>query len=442
MPGPGKNGVLYVYMNGYRVGVLGRNAGGGLGYTYARDWLTTRGARPISLSLPLRKEPHRGAEVYNFFDNLLPDNPAIRTRIQIRFQCSTDRPFDLLAKIGGDCVGAIQLLGAPMAPDVRHVQAEPLGEAEIAALLRNHRQVPLGMAPEVDDFRISLAGAQEKTALLKYKEGWWRPKGTTATSHIFKPPIGTLEAAGMDLSNSCENEWLCHKIAQAFGLPVAPSEVLIFEDQKALVVERFDRRWSQDNTWLMRLPTEDTCQALGVSPQLRYESDGGPGIAAIMELLLGSETAREDRDTFIKTQILFWLLAATDGHAKNFSLFLLPGGAFRLAPLYDIMTVHPLIAGQQLPTQKVKLAMALYGKTRHANLQWIQPRHWLTTAKRIRYSQELTLQALNDMCAQIDMVIENVANELPTDFPHDLAEQVFEGMRSARDKHVPAIKKL
>jgi serine/threonine-protein kinase HipA len=442
MSEPGKNDTLHVYMNGYRVGALCRYAGGGLTFAYARDWLATRGARPVSLSLPLRKEPYLGDEVYNFFDNLLPDNPAIRARIQTRFKCATDRPFDLLAQVGGDCVGAMQLVGSSEAPDVKRVQADPLNEAEVAELLRNYRQAPLGMAPGTDDFRISLAGAQEKTALLKYKNGWWRPKGATPTSHIFKPPIGKLEASGMDFSDSCENEWLCHRIARAFGLQTARSEVLTFEDQKALVVERFDRKWSQDGTWLMRLPTEDTCQALGVSPQLRYESDGGPGIASIMDLLLGSESAREDRDIFIKAQILFWLLAATDGHAKNFSLFLLPGGAFRLAPLYDIMTVYPLIAGQQLPMQKARLAMALYGQNRHANLNWIQPRHWFTTAAKIRYSKELTRQYLNEMCAQIDTVIETVANGLPPGFPPALAEQVFEGMRNTRDVHLPAIENL
>lgn len=226
------------------------------------------------------------------------------------------------------------------------------------------------------------------------------------------------------------------------GLRAARSEVLTFEDQKALVVERFDRRWSQDGTWLMRLPIEDTCQALGVSPQLRYESDGGPRIASIMDLLLGSESAREDRDTFIKAQIFFWLMAATDGHAKNFSLFLFSGGAFRLAPLYDIMSVYPLIAGQQLSVRKAKLAMALYGKNRHADLHGIQPRHWLTTAEKIRYSKELTRQYLKEMCARIDTVIENVANELPLGFPPALAEQVFEGMRNTRDVHLPAIENL
>lgn len=99
-------------------------------------------------------------------------------------------------------------------------------------------------------------------------------------------------------------------------------------------------------------------------------------------------------------------------------------------------TVYPLIAGQQIPLQKAKLAMALYGKNRHANLHWIQPRYWLTTAERIRYSKDLTMQYLNELCAQIDTVIENVANALPPTFPHALAEQVFEGMRTTRLRKV------
>lgn len=129
MSKPGKKDVLYVYMNGYRVGELCLYAGGGLTFAYARDWLVTRGARPVSLSLCLRKEPYRGDEVYNFFDNLLPDNPAIRARIQTRFRCATDRPFDLLEKIGSDCVGAIQLTGSPEVPDVRQVKADPLSDS-------------------------------------------------------------------------------------------------------------------------------------------------------------------------------------------------------------------------------------------------------------------------------------------------------------------------
>lgn len=71
-----------------------------------------------------------------------------------------------------------------------------------------------------------------------------------------------------------------------------------FEDQKALVVERFDRKWSGDGQWIIRLPQEDMCQALGVSPLRKYQADGGPGISEIMEVLSNSDRAEHDKAQF------------------------------------------------------------------------------------------------------------------------------------------------
>ena len=112
--------------------------------------------------------------------------------------------------------------------------------------------------------------------------------------------------------------------------------------KKVLIVERFDRRWASNGSWLMRLPQEDFCQSLGIAPALKYESHGGPGIADAMTLLLGSRLAVQDREMFFKSQILFWMLAAIDGHGKNFSLFIEPGTSFRMTPLYDVISAYPL----------------------------------------------------------------------------------------------------
>ena len=146
------------------------------------------------------------------------------------------------------------------------------------------------MTDNEKDFRISIAGAQEKTALLYYQKKWCRPLGMTPTSHIFKLPIGFIQHQNMDLSDSCENEYLCLEIARAFGLPVANTRIENFLDVKVLIVERFDRQWSSDKTWLMRLPQEDLCQALGYSPNLKYEADGGPGIAEIYKISIGIQS--------------------------------------------------------------------------------------------------------------------------------------------------------
>ncbi|RLB54111.1 MAG: type II toxin-antitoxin system HipA family toxin, partial [Deltaproteobacteria bacterium] len=321
-------------MNGHIVGLWKRAKNGAHSFAYASEWLQSRFATPISLSLPLSSGSYVGAEVSTFFDNLLPDNPDIRRRMQSVLGADTVQPFDLLAAAGADCVGALQLLGTPDMPEVRRVEATRVSDADIATVLRAYRAHPLGMASEDGDFRISMAGAQEKTALLWYENRWHRPRASTPTSHVFKLPIGRIEHAGMDLGASVPNEWLCSRIAAALGLPVARAEMKRFDGVAVLVVERFDRRWSDDGTWLIRLPQEDLCQALGVPPGRKYEADGGPGMVQIMDLLLQSLQPHDDRRTFFRANVVFWLLGAIDGHAKNFSVFLHPAGRIQLTPLY------------------------------------------------------------------------------------------------------------
>ncbi len=231
-------------MNGRLVGYLRKLSSGALKFQYAPEWLATSGARPISLSLPLKAAAYEGDRVYNFFDNLLPDSERIRAMIQARFQMTSNQPFDLLAAIGLDCVGAIQLCAGQAVTDVEKVLTQPLTTPEIVKILEGYRTAPLGMLESIDDFRISVAGAQEKTALLWHDGQWCLPKGATPTSHLFKLPIGAIGHANLDLSASCENEWLCLEIAKAFGFDTARAEVQQFDTVKALVVERFDRRWS------------------------------------------------------------------------------------------------------------------------------------------------------------------------------------------------------
>jgi serine/threonine-protein kinase HipA len=265
--------------------------------------------------------------------------------------------FSLLAILGRDCVGALQFLPDDAAPGpAGRVVGHPIGNSEIGELLANLARNPLGLDAD-DDFRISIAGAQEKTALLKSNGQWLKPMGATATTHIFKPRIGRLPN-GINPSHSVENEYLCLTLARAFGLPAANVEMATFGDVRALVVERFDRLWTGDGR-LLRVPREDCCQALSVPWTLKYESEGGPGIRGIMRLLAGSDDAEGDQSRFLKSAIVFWLLGATDGHAKNFSLFLSPGGGFRMTPLYDVVSAQPSVNANQIGLNQYKLAMAV-----------------------------------------------------------------------------------
>ncbi len=419
---------LTVAMNGVDVGVLTLSRSGAMSFQYHEHWYNRPGARAISLSLPLSTKRYDGNRVFNFFNNLLPDSDTIRARIQARFHINSDHPFDLLHQIGKDCIGAIQLYpDHEMPASVQHTEAEPLTNSDIALLLRNYQHAPLGMDSD-SDFRISLAGAQEKTALLWWKNQWMLPRGSTPTSHILKLPIGFLEPHNIDLRQSNENEWLCLQILKGFGLPVAPAELGHFESQGVLIVERFDRRWSQDQSWLMRLPQEDFCQALGVSPALKYENDGGPGIAEGMKLLQGSQQAATDQERFFKLQILFWMLAAIDGHAKNFSLFLEPSSTYRMTPGYDVLSAFPLMRAGSLPAPKAKMAMSLKSKHRHYHWRRIEPRHFLSTAKWVGFSEQRALALLAECALQTPLVIEACQAALPKQFPEVIASSIFEGL--------------
>lgn len=424
---------LYLFMNGQKVGRLLRDAAGKLELTYAEEWLGSEARRPLSLSLPLSSQRHSGEVVENFFDNLLPDSQPIRNRIQTRFGARTNRSFDLLWHIGRDCVGALQLFPEDAAMDIRRVEAEPLTETQIAETLRNYRTMPLGMGADTE-FRISMAGAQEKTALLRLNNEWHRPLGATPTTHIFKLPIGRIEHSNMDLSDSVENEWLCHLILKAYGIPVANAEIATFGHVKTLVVERFDRRWAEDRSWIIRLPQEDMCQALGEPPALKYESDGGPGIAPIMELLFGSSEGLVDRKRFMTMQVAFWLLGAIDGHAKNFSIFLLPGGAFRLTPAYDILSAYPLVAKRQLGQANCRMAMAVRGKNRHYHWSRILHRHWMETAHTCRFPEDEMEVVISDLLNRMDEVLQSVTDQLPPSFPADVGGPILDGMKEARDR--------
>lgn len=422
---------LGVWMNGERVGVWTQPRAGAPSFQYDLAWGSAPAGRVLSLSLPFTpgNTAHRGATVTHFFDNMLPDSEGIRARLQTKFGTYSAGTFDLLAAVGRDCVGAVQLLPDDETPaGFDRVEGEPLDEAGvermIGAALSGGRV--LGQSGE-EDFRLSLAGAQEKTALLFHRKRWWRPTGATPTTHILKLPLGVVGNLQADMQDSVENEWLCARILRAFGLPVAPCEVAQFGARKVLVVERFDRAW-QTGRWIARLPQEDFCQALGQPGLLRYEVDGGPGMRDVLRVLAGSVRAAEDRRAFVKAQLVFWLLAATDGHAKNFSLFHERGGGYRLTPFYDVLSAWPIIGPgpRQLAWQKATLAMAVRSRNAHWKLRDIQPRHWDAVAREAGVGDAEAL--LHEVHRQVPAALAAVNAQLPPGFPARVSDRIFVGL--------------
>jgi len=257
----------------------------------------------------------------------------------------------------------------------------------------------LGMQRD-EDFRISIAGAQEKTALTYWQEQWYKPIGTTPTTHIFKLPLPYLES-------SVENEWFCLRFLNHLGINVPEVAIKTFVDQKVLILTRFDRKLIDNG--IIRLPQEDMCQALGILSGKKYQSDGGPSIKDVMGVLKTSSNSLADQHTFMKTQVVYWLLAAIDGHAKNFSIFLQPRGLFSLTPIYDVISVYPYFGQENIPSkQKIKMAMAVYGEKKlHYKWNEILRRHWLTTAQKIGFAVIVNKFKQSILIPSIDLTLTN-----------------------------------
>lgn len=424
---------LGIWMNGELVGHW-RVARGTHVLSYASEWLQSDKRRSLSLSLPITGAREiRGRVVANYFENLLPDNDRIRERLRRRFRTRDAQAFALLEAIGRDCVGAVQLLPEGMAPQGwDRVDCEPLRDAKLRSLLHAvTSDTPLGQPADDEDlFRISLAGAQEKTAFTRYRRRWCRPHGATPTTHIFKLPLGLVGGSRrVDLSDSVENEWLCAQLLRELGLPVANTEMAEFDGQKVLIVERFDRAWMDGKKWIARLPQEDFCQALGYPPDKKYEKDGGPGMEACLKVLAGSADAQTDRTAFLLTQLAFWLLAATDGHAKNYSIFLGQGDVYAMTPLYDVISVWPYVGdgANQFRWRSAGLAMAVRSKNAHYALHTIQARHWEGLA--MKNGGVGVWEAMQAMVGEVEGAIGRVEGRVPDSFPGRIWERIVKGLR-------------
>lgn len=436
---PSHSRALSVWANGVRVGTWTIPTRGPMELRYDEAWVASSLGRPLSLSLPFTvdNQPLKGPRVLNYFDNLLPDSETIRKRVAERFRTGSTDPFDLLKAVGRDCIGAVQLLGDTEEPErPLVVQGTPLSDADIESYLSDTLTPrPFGQGGNADDdLRISLAGAQEKGALLYWDGKWMRPHGATPTTHILKLPLGRVGGRQADFTTSVDNEWLCMKLLAAFGVETANVSISTFGRHRVLVVERFDRRATEDGTGLLRLPQEDFCQVAGISPWLKYESDGGPGLRFLFETLRQSMAADRDARTVLAAQVLFWMLRAPDGHAKNFSLRIQPQGRFQLTPLYDVMSAYPVMGDRPglWNERELKLAMALLGRNRHYFMHEVQRRHFTSTSERVGLGAAAE-PLIEDILARTPGALAELRAGLPADFNVKVADTVLKGFEKSAE---------
>lgn len=395
---------LVVLLEGREVGHVRNDARGRLTFVYDEDWRQAEGAYPLSLSMPLAAEEHGPSTVQAFLWGLLPDNERVLERWAKKFQVSARNVFALISHVGEDCAGAVQFVTLDRLEALRsgaEDKVEWLDETAIAKRLQALREDHAAWRLPRDTGQFSLAGAQPKTALLQQKGRWGIPSGRIPTTHILKPPTGHFDG-------HAENEHICLLLAGNLGLPVADTKVMRFGDEVAIVIERYDRQLSGNA--IVRVHQEDICQALGIPPTSKYQNEGGPSPADVIELLRTYSTDRvADVDTFVDALGFNWFIAGTDAHAKNYSLLLAGGPHVRLAPLYDIASILPY---DDVDMQKIKLAMKIGGEYK---LSLIGLRHWQKFARETRLDPDKVIAGLISMAEQLPDVVSAVRAEAQKD---------------------------
>ena len=230
-----KSKSLNIYLNTVPVGILKKASNGEISFNYNVEWIEDGFA--ISRSLPLQEDSFRGEVVSRYFDNLLPDNDEILKLLATKFGAESTRSFDLLSVIGKDCVGALSFLPTEIdPPNDFEMNYTRINNAAIEKRLKSLGSTnPLGMNKE-EDFRISIAGAQEKTAFLNIDGKWQEPHGLTPTTHIFKTSIGAL---GIDINfdDSIDNEWASLYIMKKMGLTVCETRIAKFREPNVREVQ-------------------------------------------------------------------------------------------------------------------------------------------------------------------------------------------------------------
>ena len=335
---------LDIWWDGRLVGQLTQDPHGELGFTYSADWLTRESALALSASLPKRAGPYSRRECRPFFGGLLPEESQ-RNAAALALGVSPQNDFALLERLGGDVAGALQLLPPDEMPKVpsSNQRPVPLDEAGLIRVLDALPVRPL-LAGE-EGLRLSLAGAQSKVPVVLVEGAVALPTPFQPTTHILKPPISRFAA-------TTENEAFIMRLAAAIGLDVASVEPRVVRDRKFLLVQRYDRSVDANGN-VHRVHQEDFCQALGVPPETKYASEGGPAFKECFALLR-RVAARPAIDVLkLLDAVIFNLIAGNaDAHGKNFSILYDVQGA-RLAPLYD------LLATVAYPDLSSKLAMKI-----------------------------------------------------------------------------------
>lgn len=381
----------------------------GTGRFGARLQYLNSSVRRLSLSLPVTRRPHAAAQVTSWLQGLLPDDARVLQRWAEEFNLPDSTPFSLLSSpVGYDCAGAVQFCAHD---DIDRVNNRPddrvlLSLDEVETVIEALHQDALAWLGDPASLQFSLSGGETKTALQRVDGQWFKPSGSAPSTHILKPELVTSRFEDLPL-----NEHLCQTAARNLGMPAARTEITSFAGIQTVVIERYDRLAAEAG--LVRLHQEDACQALGLPPSKKYERQGGPSTAVIAELIRKhSSDAHADIERYRDALIFNWLIAGSDAHAKNYSLFL-DGENVRLTPLYDLASGLPY-RDDYSDVRKIRLAQKI---GRGYTLERADRRSaWEQLAAALKLPADQTIGHAEQLAAEVYGAFEAAVEELPDEF--------------------------
>lgn len=394
---------LDVYLHHHLAGHLTQDKSGQLGFEYTERWLANPTAMPLSLSLPLRKDPFKQRECTGFFGGILPEE-SNRELIAKNLGISPRNDFSLLEQIGGECAGAVTFMPAGEPLPKREDEYRKLSDSQLAEVLKELPRRPL-LAGE-DGVRLSLAGAQSKLAVKVVGDTVSIPLNGAFSTHILKP-------ANPHFEELVFNELFCLQLAQAIGLIAAKAEARTVEGIDYLLVERYDRKqriMPSGTKACMRVHQEDFCQALGIPSKNKYQGEGGPSLKQCFALIReASSLPAVDLQRLLDAAIYNYLIGNNDAHGKNFS-FMFEEGAFATGNLTKFTPLYDLVCTAIYPELSAKMAMKIGDEYLFDK---ITPSHFEKLAEEANLAKPLVKKRVPELAATILQKLKGMATQRP-----------------------------
>ena len=391
------NDLLNVYLNTDFVGILSKDDNGGICFQYDKN-----AKKQLSLALPIRREMYLNKDCKGFFNGLLPESEHVRISIGKKYGINPKNDFSLLNAIGYDCDGAVAFFEDTPTnlKEYYEIKGNVLSNDELEKYIKELPKKPLALG---SDKRLSLAGAQDKTAVIMINDKIAIPNDNVPSTHILKPEISGLH-------ETIENEYICLKIAEKIGIQIPNIQIGQANNTKYLLIERYDREVKSGE--IKRIHQEDFCQASNISSAYKYQSEGGVDFKRCIEILKRTTRPAVSIKRFVELMIFNYLIGNNDAHGKNFSILHYDNGEIVFAPAYDILctSIYPELSS--------KMAMKIGG---YYESNKIYPRHFERMAEDIGISYTQVKKILINQCE----ILPDIIKEVSQTFQNTIGREIF-----------------